>query len=63
MGIFDTQKMLMCTVFGRGAGVGKFMVCTLMKMLTVMDDPLTVIVMGPAGPFCVHPRHSVLHFE
>ncbi len=44
MGIFDTQKMLMCTLFGgRGRGLRKCMVCTLMTMLTIMDGPLLYI--------------------
>ncbi len=41
MGIFGTQRMLMCTLyFFWGGGIRKCMVCTLMKMFTFMDGPL-----------------------
>ncbi len=39
MGIFGTQKMLMCTPFFGGGGLRKCTVCILMKILTFMDGP------------------------
>ncbi len=49
MGIFDTQKMLMCTLFWGGGSQKVYGVCTLMKMLTFMDGPLGSICLILAG--------------
>ncbi len=43
--IFWKPKMLVCTLRGEGGGCLKMCtVCTLMKMLTFLDDPLLVLL-------------------